>query len=388
MNRLSKPKFSESEIQILKKVTIFSTLACFLIVAGSWFFNFYNTKKLVHHTAPAAQQRTLSSIDIEAHRVTALKYLQSGNPNKAIPHLKRILFYDKNDSQSQLNLANAYLEAGEFSNALSLYDKLQSEILSDSILKSICTRRGVALYYLNRQSESKKALNECLTTYPQSAEGLCFLGQIEAASGTDSATIVSTFQKAIESDPSYGEARYQLARFLMQKQDYIKAREQLVKTLQTDPLHAKSHARLGMVYYYLGNIELSRISYQTAIALNPSDYNTRYNLGELYYTSIGDTTNALKEYKKAVEENPDHKEANFKIGLICMKNHMVKEAIHYFENALAPEPEDVRILLQLAVSFEKINQIEQAKDIYRRILRIDELNSIARQKLKLLNMQH
>lgn len=378
--------FSDNEKKIIKNVSICSVVVCLIVVGGSYF---YNSRRIKTATpvVTITQENTLGPLDIEAHQFIAHKQLQNGNPKKAIPHLQRILFYDKKDINNQINLAHAFLEAGQYQSALDLYNSIEAEELSDSILASLCTRKGVALYYTGRKEESKTVLNQCLSQYPQSAEALCFLGQIEAASGADSNKVIDTFEKAIQIDSNYVEAWYQLARYWMQLGKHFKAREHLLRVLQIDPLQAKSHARLGMIYYYMGNIELSRISYQTAIAINPTDYNTHYNLGELYYTRLSDTVNALKEFKSAIEEKPDHVEANFKIGLICMKNNMVKEAIHYFEKALTLESHNTRILLQLAVALERIQHKEQAKAVYERILSTDELNSIARQKLKILNAQ-
>jgi tetratricopeptide (TPR) repeat protein len=140
-----------------------------------------------------------------------------------------------------------------------------------------------------------------------------------------------------------------------------------------------------MVYYYLDYPELARKSYQTALILNPDDFNTHYNLGELFYGVIGDTVAALKEFKNAFILNPSLYEAAFKIGLICMKNGMNKEAVHYFELALKRVPDDVRILLQCAVAWERLERRDRAAEKYRTVLAVDELNSIARLKLKLLS---
>ena len=270
--------------------------------------------------------------------------------------MERILLYNKKDQQNHIALAHAFLEAGEYQRAYDIYTRIKTEDLPESTLSTICTRKGIALYYLGKKDESRKELNQCLALYPQSVEGYCFLGQIEASADSDSLKALKFLEKAVQLDSSYVEAWYQLGRYWMAQDKLIKAREYLLNAIQIDPLHSKSHARLGMIYYYLGNSQLARVSYQTAIAINPSDFNTHYNLGELLYSRLNDTLNALKEFKKAIEEKPDHVEANFKIGLICMKNNMVNEAIHYFERALGPHPSDTRILMQLAVAYERIRQ--------------------------------
>lgn len=364
---------------------MFSVGICLIVVAGVWFYNGQKAAGAAKKTIPINEQPTLIELDITAHQLTASRYLQNGNPRKAIPHLQRILAYDKKNQLNHITLAHAFLEAGEYRRAYDIYIGIKPEDFPESTAATICTRKGIALYYLGKKNESRNELNLCLTQYPQSAEGYCFLGQIEASTDSDSIKTLRLLEKAVKLDSSYVEAWYQLGRYWMAQDKLLKSREYLLKAIQIDPLHSKSHARLGMIYYYLGNSELARVSYQTAIAINPSDFNTHYNLGELLYSRLNDTLNALKEFKKAVEEKPDHVEANAKIGLICMKNNMVKEAIHYFERALCPHPSNTRILMQLAVGYERIGQRELAITTYKRILDTDELNSIAHQKLKLLN---
>lgn len=383
MKPVPKIGFSEHEKKIIRNVAIYSIALCIMVVSGSWFYNSFKIKANTRIKIEK-QIKTVTNFDIEAHKFAAKIHLQNGNPQKAISHLQRITAFDKKDVINHINLANAFLDAGQYQDALDSYNSIPSEELSDSLLSSICTRKGIALYYLDQKDESRNILNECINQYSESAEALCFLGQIKAAYEKDTQNVINTFENAIKLDSNYVEAWYQLARYWMQLGKYLKAREYLLHALQIDPLHAKSHARLGMIYYYLGDFEFSRISYQTAVAINPSDYNTHYNLGELYYTQLADTAKALIEFKSAIKNNADHPEANFKIGLICMKNNMIKEAIHYFENSVMKEPSNTRFLLQLAIAFERLQLKDQASITYKKILSVDDLNSIARQKLKLL----
>ena len=210
------------------------------------------------------------------------------------------------------------------------------------------------------------------------------MGQIEANRELPSEKALEYLNRSIAIDSSYTEAWYQLGRYYLQQKVYTKARELFQTAITVNPFHSKSHSRLGMVYYYLDYPELAKKSYQTALVLNPDDFNTHYNYGELLYGMLGDTVEALKEFKRAIELNPKLFEAAFKIGLICMSNNMNKEAIGYFEQALGTAPRDVRILLQCAVAYERVGHGEKAAELYHRILSVDELNSIARQKLKLL----
>ena len=379
--------FSEAQLKLIKKVVIFSVVGCIAASGGSFLYFKVREHQMAIKKRLADNPNTVTTIlpiDIDAHRAIAARYLQTGLPEKAIPHLERIHALQSRDLSITGDLAFASLEAGEYRSALEYYDALLAAMPADSITPAQCAQRGAALFYLNKAEDSRAALEECVALHPDNAQAYCFLGQIEANRALPSDKALEYLNKSIALDSTYTEAWYQLGRYYMQVKVYPKARELFQTAIAINPFHSKSHSRLGMVYYYLDYPELAAKSYQTALVLNPDDFNTRYNLGELLYGVIGDTVGALKEFKQAIALNPKLYEAAFKIGLICMKNNMAKEAIGYFEQALGVAPEDVRILLQCAVAYEKLDLKDEAVRLYRGILAIDELNSIARQKLKLL----
>lgn len=359
------------------------SLVIFGVIRGVQYYSRYTSLQL-EKTKQLASTGELQPIDIEAHRLIAEQFCSTDRPEKALPHFRRILSLKPKDRELRYEYATACLDAKSYSQALKEYSLLEQTKQADSLTPKIAARKGITLFYLNRTAESKEDLLHCLEQTPGTAEAVCFLGQIEAAE-SDSAKALSHLEQAVSLDSAYVEGWYQLARFKMDHGNYAKAQQFLQKALEIDPLDAKSHARLGMTRYYLDNKMLAKKSYLTAIALNPKDFNTRYNLGELYYTAFADTENALREYKAALDINPDHADANFKIGLIFLRNNMVKESIRYFRNALKTDPDNVRILLQLGVSYEKIGDQEKALKAYQKIISIDELNSIAIQKIKYLS---
>ena len=257
--------------------------------------------------------------------------------------------------------------------------------LNDTIKQKVLARKGLALFYLGKIHESIKILDDCINNFPNSKEALCYRGQIEVALSENPQKAEEYFTKAISIDSTYTEAWYRLARYWMLNAQYAKARLYLLKVLELEPLNVKAHARLGMVYYYLDEPEFAKKSYLTALALNDNDFNTHYNLGELYYSKFMDEKNALIEFKKTLTYDPYHTEANFKTGLICLNNNMNKEAVQYFKKALYNNSNNVRILLQLAVAYEKLSLKNDALEIYKNIAQIDPLNKIALHKIKILS---
>jgi tetratricopeptide (TPR) repeat protein len=395
-NLLSKIGLNETERAMIVRAGIVSTALCVLMVAGFWAFNFFTMERAVG--AYDGQTFTMEAgfgapeikdIDIEAHEFAARRLMQAGRPDVALPHLQRIAAIRRGEPaafDALDRMVDAFLEVGEFGRALvAVTTLLQTAV--DAPSASLMVRKGIALYNLGEFQESSEILQQILEDDPHNAEALCFMGQMEAATQTRSPTAERFFRRAIEANPDRAETRYQFARYFENNGDYRRAREFLLEILARDPLNVRANARLGMVYYYERNAQMALKSYQTALALNPYDYNTRYNLGELYRTLFEDNEKALREFVLALEHNPNHSEANYRAGLICAQNGMMKEAIRYFEASLQGDRRDIRRLLQLAAAYERIGDKSIALSIYREITDIDPLHSIALHKIRSLSRE-
>lgn len=398
LNSLS---LSEEDKKLIKKVFFISMAVCIVIIAAAWIIQRVSIKKLdLTDTADGSSEADVSvlyskksndllPIDIEAHKYAAEQNKNDMNFNKTINHLLRVLSVERNNRKIKFDLAIAYLKAGIYGKADDTFRELADEDISDSLTDPIMSRYGLTLFFSGKIDESIAQLEKTLDKFPSSKEAYCYLGQIEAAQNLASEKAEEYLKKSLQLDPHYAEAWYQLARYNMGKphageDDYNSARKCLQKQLEIEPLNPKAHSRLGMVYYYLQKPHLAKKSYKTALTLNENDYNTHYNLGELYYTLFNDPKKALSEFKKTVSIKNDHAEANYKIGLIALENDQYKEAIRFFREAHKYAPQNIRVLLQLGVTYEKMEMKKEAVSVYQSILDLDKLNDVALQKLKLL----
>jgi tetratricopeptide (TPR) repeat protein len=390
---------NEREKKLLVKATVISTFVCAAIIGVFWALKIFDIDPaaLLHDPKSVIKSAffgggesdlnvmDVNEFDLEAHEFTAQRYMQSGRPDAAIPHLQRMAAVRKDNRAALDGMVKAYLELGDFEKALNYADHLISSMTEDSlpVPSDLQVRRGIALYNLKRGEESAEVIRGVLQREPQNAAALCFMGEIEAAH-PESKEAENYFRRSIEADSNYTEARYQLARYYEAGREYDKAQALLQQVLAKDPLNVRAHARLGMIYYYKLDTEQALKSYQTALALNPYDYNTRYNLGELYRTLLEDNEQALEEFVLAISGNPNHGEANYKAGLICAQNGMLKEAIRYFEASLKNDRRHVNRLMQLAAAYERIGDTHTALSVYLEVTDIDPLYTLAIQKIKLL----
>jgi len=414
--------FSDNEKKLLKWVGIGSASACLLIIIVTWVVSYFvihkpqkkesasESKTLVEFYQSNA--KSLLPIDIKVHTWAAEQLLKTNESQQAIEHLLRILPADRENRYLRLLLSKAYINTYQFAEAREQLSLLMEDKIADSLTESIESLYGLALFHNGDIDGARKILIQCLRKHSHSAEAACYLGQIEASIDKHSKRAEDYFKQATQLDPLYTEAWYQLARYYMARNMLKKCRAHLLHVLDLEPLHFKAHSRLGMTYYYLKEYDMAEKSYSIALTINPDDYNTRYNLGELYYTlyevyrnrahkfseyerdvSRFTTLNkeaeknkalAAKEYKTALAIKSDHSLANYKLGIICISNAQYREAAYYLNKAIDNEPQNITYLLQLGVAYEKMSQMQKALETYQRIASFDELNPIARQKIKML----
>ncbi|HAF07372.1 MAG: tetratricopeptide repeat protein [bacterium] len=83
---------------------------------------------------------------------------------------------------------------------------------------------------------------------------------------------------------------------------------------------------------------------------------------------------------------PD-KEKILEAGYFYFHNQNFKEAIKIFEKGLAMFPDDIDIYYNLGIVYESINDIEKAKECFKKVLEIDSENTDAKKHLeKLINI--
>ena len=75
------------------------------------------------------------------------------------------------------------------------------------------------------------------------------------------------------------------------------------KAIELNPSYAKAHYNLGTLFLKLGDYREALEALREAIRLNPRSSDALYNLAAAY-AQLGDKENALQFLKQAIEVNP------------------------------------------------------------------------------------
>jgi len=104
-----------------------------------------------------------------------------------------------------------------------------------------------------------------------------------------------------------------------------KATNYYQKALEFDPNFYLAYYQLGVLEKKLGNSQTSIDHLNKVIEIKPNHYKTWFTLGSVH-ESDGNTELAIEHYSKAIEINPEYAKAYGNLGKLYTENHLYKEA--------------------------------------------------------------
>lgn len=122
-------------------------------------------------------------------------------------------------------------------------------------------------------------------------------------------------EKIIKRAPKKAKVHFRLSRAYLKDQQYDKALNILKKAHNLDPKNVKDLMGMGGLFYEQGKIEMSREVYEMALTTEKELAAIHNELGIIFKAS-GDNISALEEFEKALEIEPDNREAKANIKKI------------------------------------------------------------------------
>jgi tetratricopeptide (TPR) repeat protein len=331
------------------------------------------------------------SEDSNLLRQLAQEYAQNGQIEKALPLVEKALAQKHNPAEFMALAARVLMAGGRYT---------QAREAAESALELLRERPDLEVLIMMaryREGQIDAAMSqamELLQKQPHDVDLLTALGTMHAEQHTEDATADGYLAQALKLNPNHVPALYQMGRRQMHSQHYQQAEKNFCHILTLRPDYAKAQAQLGMAYYYQERLEQARQTLITALQGAPRDYNTWYNLGEVYLQQAGEiaakkpeAAEALRQrsfscYNRAIELNPDHAHAHYRLGLLLIGNNQPKEAVRHLEFAVEREEGLVAAWLQLALAYESLQQFERAHICLDKAYALDPLNKAIAMKLR------
>jgi len=241
--------------------------------------------------ARAAAEAALESEpdNAELGAFAGLVAAQSGDPQAAIPHFRRVLDAAPGDIPTRLNLATALLATGDLDEA-----------------GAVCAAGGddprllrIAAYVYHRQgrlAESAAAYDAQVAAFPADWESFNNLGNVRAAMGETDAAIAA-FQQAIGLRPDVVEMVFNLSNVLGDA-ERVEIRQAVMRAAaRVGGDSAEVQVELGIAEAGAQDFEAAERAYREAIRLRPDFVAAHVELGILL-----ETQNRIDDLAALVDE--------------------------------------------------------------------------------------
>jgi len=274
-------------------------------------------------------------------------------------------------------------------------------------------KRGIKYARQERYERAVVELKRLLQIDPDNWRAHNAIGQIYRCQNRYSLAL-EELEKALELDKSAALPAYNLATLHQEMEDYTAARENYREALRRDPQFAPALYRLGIVSSILDDPTTARDCYEKFINADPEKPEFGHNnLGVLLWYQ-GKDEDAVKEFSRALETNPDFFPALFNFGISRLrgegKNEKAVESLQRYlklspraaererlekllrsEGIELPEKKEIASkanYLERGVEAAAAGNFDQARMLYEKALRLDPRSLQAHYRLGTLYQKH
>ncbi|MBI4082006.1 MAG: tetratricopeptide repeat protein [Candidatus Lambdaproteobacteria bacterium] len=180
------------------------------------------------------------------------------------------------------------------------------------------------------------------------------LGDHEAA--------IASYRQAIERDPSFSPAHYNLGTACAAERRWAEAEEAFLQAVRLAE-DAEAWANLGAVYEAQDKLELAEDAFRKAVRLDPQERDARWRLGSIYLR-LGQSDRAAQTFQDAVDVDESNVEAWNGLGLVAFHRGELDAARAYYLKAIALRDDHARAWNNLGNVYARQGNASAAEEAY------------------------
>ena len=396
------PKW-KATMRLVRTVVGLGAVAMILVKGGAWYYQ----RQLIHEMAEryirVAEELYYgeNNADVAMPFVEKALELEDENPDyiffkaymKGMAATARLLNLDRPFTKEELNQAHQALAEAKFLEQLAP-ERAEPYILQGQILAALketdrATRAlekavsldpmndfahvRLALVKLDRRDVqgAKASLAEAEHINPASKWVWLWKGVIARENDGDLAAARTCYEKALEIDPHFDLALYNLGASYIGKteKNYEKARENYLKVLKVNPDYKEACYAIGMTYGYENNYAVAKVWMEKAIALDAGFLTAHKFLG-VVLGEMKDYEGAIASYEAALHLDPMNDDIYVRKSKMELALGKYDEALRDLEFARELNPTK-RTMLYLGDFYAKKGAFEKALDYYDRAIGMD-----------------
>ena len=203
------------------------------------------------------------------------------------------------------------------------------------------------------------------------------------------------FSNAVQIDPRFAEAHYQLSQAYLRLGDTSRAYQELGRTLELTPDNYPAqtdYANLLVAARDPGGAPSQEYLKQAKAHLDiirdkrpnaPETHEAWAN----YYTALNDVTAATTEIQQAIALDPSRSESYLVLGILQLRANQSDQAEASFKKAAAVDPKSMNAQFALGNFYQTHNRFPEAEQQFRHAIQIDPASPAPRAALARLMMQ-
>jgi tetratricopeptide (TPR) repeat protein len=192
---------------------------------------------------------------------------------------------------------------------------------------------------------------------------------------------IKYYDAAVNANPGYGTAWYNLGRALRAQGDTGGAVARFREALRTDPLLADAHNDLAVLLSQNGAPREAEQHFRDALRLRPEDATFHRNLGWLLSRQGGRELEAMEEYAEAIRLSPDDGEAHGLFGVLLGRRGDLSQSLPHLRRAAELQPVSASAQMNLGIALEKMKRDKEAAVCFRRVTELSPKDVRGRMRL-------
>ena len=229
-------------------------------------------------------------------------------------------------ARDQYALGNWYLEPiqRQYSLAINAYKRA---LELDPDCAAVHHSLGFAYYKEGKFDLARDALQKAIELNPLNANYHYVFGQLledwtELEGAWEKA--IREFTRTIELDPSYIEAWYNRGLLYEKLGNLENACEDFKQVVNRVPTFYAARHNLGILYIKQQQWEAAEQVFEEILEVEPREPDAHYHLAEIYLNRYDDVDRAIHCLQYAIEQDPEHLDARFELGLLYAKHRYTR----------------------------------------------------------------
>ena len=328
---------------------------------------------LLGSTIGLAQSDSNTRQQIAEHNRKVQQYLREKKPELAIPELQALIALDPEDADAHGNLGVMMFFKGDCASAVPQLREaktLHPSLWRLQVLVGMCELRSNDLTAARADLEEAYPHLEDAKTRMEAGMQLVNIytngGDFEKA-----APIIAQLRADNPTDVSLLYMSYRIYTEM--------AGESMLRLSMVNPDSAEMHQIMGHESFRYGDPASAIAHYREAIKLNPRLPGVHFELAEVLNESLSpeNKAEALKEYKLALEMNPQDEKAECRLGDLDAERGDLAAAYADYARATSLQPSDIDAKLGQAKTLILMDKRDEALPVLQQVIDAEPANASA-----------